>query len=212
MSELQMRSSNLLRGTAAGGVLLSAIGFYEPVKDLYLKVYDPDYKGVVSVTMAEHQLRLADKNVECFLNMKRSKVQLTDTIAISYGACSNSNIHIGVYPKNKPAYQRWIEPNREQDLARLSSLFPSAYAGFSGTIAQPTVETNSLIPVQAPVQVELKTVCQEFLDDNKRKIIRITDEDGQCFFERVNILTGVVEVREHAACDAQCPAEAEKYK
>lgn len=201
------QSSRMWKPAAFGGVLVSAVSLYEPTKDLYLKVYDPDYKGVVSVSMAEHQLRLADQNAECFLNMKRGKVQLNDSVAIAYGACPNNNVYIAVYPKNKPAYQRWIEPNREQDLARLSGLFPSAFAGFSGTITQPA---TGLSPV-VPAQVELTTVCQEFQDGDKRKVVRITDEGGQCFFERVNILTGVVEVREKSACEAQCPAEAEKY-
>ena len=200
-------SYRMWKGTAVGGILLSCAGFYEPVKDIYLQNFDKDYQGVVSVTMAEHQLRLADKNVECFLDMKRRKVQLSDSLAISYGACPNNNIHIGVYPRDKPAYQRWIEPNREQDLARLSSLFPSAYAGFSGTITAPKTAASPVIRAQ----LELKTVCQEFQEGSKRKVVRITDEGGQCFFERVNILTGVIEVREEAACDAQCPAEAQKY-
>jgi hypothetical protein len=172
-----------------------------------LKVYDPDYKGVVSVTMAEHQLKLADQNAECFLDMRRSKVQLNDGLSMSYGACPNNNIHIGVYPRNKPAYQRWIEPNREQDLARLGGFFTAAYAGVMGVPGEPAAEERSVIPAQ----VELQTVCQQFQNEDKRKVIRITNEGGQCFFERVNILTGVVEVREGAACDAQCPVEAEKY-
>jgi hypothetical protein len=204
---MQAQSSRLWKPAAFGGVIVSAVSLYEPVKDLYLKVYDPDYKGVVSVTMAQHQLELADKNAECFLNMRRSKVQINENVAMSYGVCPNNNIHIGVYPRNKPAYQRWIEPNREQDLARLSGLFPSAFAGFSGAVPRPATGQDALVPAQ----VELKTVCQEFLGDEKRKVIRITDEGGQCFFERVNILTGVVEVREKAACDAQCQVEAQKY-
>ncbi len=206
-NSLKTPSNRMWKGTAIGGILLSGAGFYEPVKDIYLQNFDKDYQGVVSVTMAEHQLRLADKNVECFLDMKRRKVQLSDSLAISYGACPNNNIHIGVYPNDKPAYQRWIEPNREQDLARLSSLFPSAYAGFSGTITPPKTAVSPVIRAQ----IELKTVCQEFQNESKRKVVRITDEGGQCFFERVNILTGVIEVREEAACDAQCPAEAQKY-
>jgi hypothetical protein len=205
----QMQSNRFWKPAAFGGALFSVVGLYEPVKDLYLKVYDPDYKGVVSVTMAEHQLKLADQNAECFLSMIRSKVQLNDSVSISYGACANNNIHIGVYPRNKPAYQRWIEPNREQDLARLGMgrFFSSAYAGALGVAGEPAAGSRSIIPAQ----VELQTVCQQFQDQDKRKVIRITNEGGQCFFERVNILTGVVEVREKSACDAQCPAEAEKY-
>lgn len=208
MQQSQMQTSRLWKPAAFGGILLSALGFYEPAKDLYLKVADPDYKGVVSVTMAQQQLDLADKNAECFLGMKRSKVKLTDGLSISYGACSNNNIHIGVYPKNQPAYQRWIEPNREDQLARTAGWFPAAFAGIADSLSRD-------IPNASPViraQVELKTVCQQWANNDKRKIWRITDEAGECWFERVNILTGVVEVREKTACDAKCPDEAQKYR
>ncbi len=203
----QSSSNRIWKGTAFGGIIVSAVGLYEPLKDVYLKIYDPDYKGVISVNMAEHQLNLADKNAECFLEMRRSKVQINKELAISYGACPNNNIHIGVYPRNKPAYQRWIEPNREQDLASLASLFTPAFAGFSGRVSQPSSVTDPVIAVQ----VELTTICQEFQEPDRRRVNRITDEGGQCYFERVNILTGVIEVREKAACDAQCPVEAQKY-
>ena len=200
--------SRMWKPAAVGGILASMVGLYEPSKDLYLKVFDPDYKGVVSVTMAEQQLRLADKNADCFLSMKRAKVKVTNDVSISYGACPNANLHVAVYPKNKPAFQRWIEPNREQDLAQLGGLFPAAFAaGFSGTLAAPSTPATMV----TPAQVELKTMCQVWQDDDKRKVWRITDEGGQCFFERVNILTGVVEVREESTCDSQCKVEGEKY-
>ena len=183
-------------------------GFYEPLKDLYLKVYDPDYRGVVSVTMAEQQLKLADQNAECFLNMRRSKVKVSDKLSISYGACPNDNIHVGVYPANKPAYQRWIEPNREDELARTAGLFPAALAGMAGGTVRALPDSSPVVKAQ----VELKTMCQEFAGNDKRKVWRITDEGGTCYFERVNILTGVVEVREPAACDAKCADEGAKYR
>ncbi|HEY7645312.1 MAG TPA: hypothetical protein VH858_09795 [Hyphomicrobiales bacterium] len=208
MEQSQAQSGRFWKPAAFGGALLSAVGLYEPAKDLYLKVYDPDYKGVVSVTLAEQQLKLADQNAECFLNMKRAKVQLSESLSMSYGACPNNNIHIGVYPKNKAAYQRWIEPNREQDVAFISGVFPSAFAGYTGAIAPPAPAATPVIRAQ----VELKTVCQEFQAKDKRKIIRITDEAGQCFFERVNVLTGVIEVREKAECSAKCSAESAKYR
>jgi hypothetical protein len=209
MQQSQTQTSQFWKPAAFGGVLLSAVGLYEPAKDLYLKVYDPDYKGVVSVTMAEQQLRLADKNLDCFLNMKRSKVQLSDALWISYGACPNDNIHIGVYRKDKAAYQRWIEPNSEESMASLAGLIPAAFAGISGSVSKPLPANAS--PV-IPAQVELKTICQQFANNDKRKVVRITDEGGQCYFERVNILTGIIEVREKAACDAKCGAESAKYR
>ena len=198
------------KGTAVGGILLSTISFYEPLKDLYMKVYNPAYAGIVSVPFAEHQFQLADKNADCFLNMKRAKVKITSDLAISYGACPNNNVHIAVYPKGKPAYQRWLEPNREQDLARVTmggGLFSSAFAGVSEALPKSAGTERNF----TPAQVELKTMCQEWASDDKTKILRITDEGGQCFFERTNVLSGVVEVREPSLCDTPCVEEAEKY-
>lgn len=213
MQTVQMHGSTgkMWKGTAMGGILLSAISFYEPIKDLYMKVYNPAYAGIVSVPFAEHQFKLADKNADCFLNMKRSKVQVTSDLAISYGACANSNVHIAVYPNGKPAYQRWLEPNREQDLARVmmgdGGFFSTAFAGVPEALPKSAGSDRNF----TPVQVELKTMCQEWASEDKTKIVRISDEGGQCFFERTNVLSGVVEVREPAQCDTPCMEEAEKY-
>lgn len=207
-SQSQSHSNRVWKSTAFGGVLLSALGFYEPMKDVYLKVYDPDYEGIVSVPFAEHQLKLADRNAECFVEMQRTKVQVSPDVAISYGACANNNVHIGVYPKNKAAYQRWLEPNREEDLARVAGggLFP-AFAGFAGSAPAPM----SVAPALTNAQVALRTVCQDRLAQDNRRLVRITDEGGQCYFERVNILSGVIEIREPVACDAQCDVTAQNY-
>lgn len=204
-------TGKMWKGTAIGGVLLSAISFYEPIKDIYMKVYNPAYAGIVSVPFAEHQFQLADKNAECFLNMKRAKIQVTPALAISYGACANNNVHIGVYPENKPAYQRWLEPNREQDLAQVvvggGGFFSAAFAGVPEVLPKSTGSDRNV----TPAQIELKTMCQEWASEDKTKIARITDEGGQCFFERTNVLSGVVEVREPAQCETPCLEEAEKY-
>ncbi|MBX2804557.1 MAG: hypothetical protein KTR19_01175 [Hyphomicrobiales bacterium] len=211
MQSMQMHtgSGKVWKGTAIGGIMLSAISFYEPIKDLYQKVYNPAYAGIVSVPFAEHQFKLADKNADCFLNMKRAKVQVTSDLAISYGACPNSDVHIAVYPEGKPAYQRWLEPNREQDLAHVmgGGLFSAAYAGVAEAMPKSIGTERNF----TPVQVELKTMCQEWAVEDKTKIARITDEGGQCFYERTNVLSGVVEVREPAQCDTPCVEETEKY-
>jgi hypothetical protein len=199
------------KGTAIGGILFTTIGFYEPLKDLYMKIYNPAYADIVSVPFAEHQFQLADKNADCFLDMKRSKVKVTPELSISYGACSNNNVHIGVYPKGKPAYQRWLEPNREQDLAGVEmgggGFFSTAFAGVSEALPEAAGSERNV----TPAQIELKTMCQEWAADDKTKVARITDEGGQCFFERTNVLSGVVEVREPAQCNAPCIEEAQKY-
>jgi hypothetical protein len=145
--------------------------------------------------------------------MKRAKVEINGNLWISYGACDNDDVHLVIYPKGKPAYQRWIESNVEDgDARRASAVFPAAFAGVPGAgLSDPSPNASPVIPVQA--QVELKTMCQEFAGNDKRKVWRITDEGGgQCFFERVNILTGIVEVREKSACDVKCADEAGKYR
>ena len=198
--------SRFWRPVGIGGVLLALTGFYEPIKDLYLRFYNPDYRGVRSVRFAARQLELADQNAACFLEMQRSRVQVGPDLAISYGACPNQNVHIGVYPKNQSAYQRWLEPNRDTDM-RVSGLFSQAFAGFAG--APPAASGEA--PLLLPAQTVLKTVCQSWHNAQRTKVDRITNEGGQCYFERVNMLSGVVEVREAVPCDSQCEPTAKKF-
>lgn len=198
--------SRFWRPAALGGLVLALTGFYEPVKDIYLKFNNPDYQGVRSVRFAARQLELADRNAACFLEMQRSKVQVGPDLAISYGACPNQNVHVGVYPKNQPAYQRWLEPNRDGE-TRVSGLFSQAFAGFAGALPTPAGEA----PLASPAQTVLKTVCQSWHNTQRTKVDRITNEGGQCYFERVNMLSGVVEVRETVPCDSQCEPMAKKF-
>ena len=108
------------------------------------------------------------------------------------------------------ASARWIEPNRE-DFASLAGIVPAAFAANPAPLTSPAIGSGGFALAQA--QIELKTVCQEFQGGDRRKVIRITDEGGgQCYFERVNLLTGIIEVREKAACNAQCRAESAKYR
>lgn len=200
------RVSRFWRPAAIGGVLLALTGFYEPIKDLYLKFNNPDYRGLRSVRFAARQLELADKNAACFLEMQRSRIQINQDVAISYGACPNQNVHIGVYPKSQAAYQRWLEPNLDAE-TRVSGLFPQAFAGFSSALTTPSGET----PLVLPAQMALKTICQSWHNTQRTKVDRITNEGGQCYFERVNVLSGVVEVREAVPCDSQCEPMAKKY-
>lgn len=204
-SQSQSQVNRLWRPAAMGGMLLALTGFYEPVKDIYLKFNNPDYRGVRSVRFAARQLELADQNAACFIEMQRSKVQVTPDLAISYGACPNQNIHIGVYPKNQSAYQRWLEPSVEAEM-RISGLFPQAFAGFFA--AQPSAGRP---PLLVPAQTALKTVCQSWHNTQRTKVDRITNEGEQCYFERVNVLSGVVEVRETVPCDSQCEPTAKKF-
>ena len=199
--------SRFWRPAAIGGVLLALTGFYEPIKDIYLKFYNPDYQGVRSVRFAARQLELADRNAACFLDMQRNKVQVGPDLAMSYGACPNQNVHIGVYPKNQAAYQRWLEPNRDGGEMRVSGLFSAAFAATPGALPAPMEPA----PLALPAQMALKTVCQSWQNAQRTKIDRITEEGGQCYFERVNVVSGVIEVRETVPCDSQCEPVSKKF-
>lgn len=203
-SQSQTQVNRLWRPAAFGGIMLSLVGFYEPVKDIYLKFNNPDYRGLRSVRFAARQQELADQNAACFLEMQRGKIQVNDQLAISYGACPNTHVHIGVYPTNRSAYQRWLEPNREGE-ARMSALFPAAFA------AMPALGDGAVSATAIPAQMQLRTVCQNWANQDRTRIVRITDEAGQCYFERVNVLSGVIEIRENVPCEAQCDAVAQKF-
>ena len=198
--------SRFWRPAAIGGVILALTGFYEPIKDIYLRFYNPDYQGVRSVRFAARQLELADRNAACFLEMKRSKIPVGPDLAISYGACPNQNVHIGVYPKNQAAYQRWLEPNRDGEM-RVTGLFPQAFAATAGA----RLNASEQAPVAEPAQMALKTICQSWQNPQRTKVDRITDKGGQCYFERINVVSGVVEVRETVPCDAQCEPISKRF-
>lgn len=206
----QRRGINFWKPAAIGSIFLALAQLYDPAKDFYNLYFVDGYQGVGSVQIAEQQLRLADQNAACFLQMQRSKVRVNDRLEVSYGACPNDNVHVVVYPKDRSAFQRWLEPNQEQSGGKgTASLISSAYAAMAGSPAVAGQDANP--DALTRVQTVLKTVCQNWHNPQHTKVNRITNEAGQCFFERVNVLSGIVEVRETVPCDAQCEPTAKKF-
>lgn len=197
----QSQSGRFWRPAAIAGAIFGIIGFYDPVKDIYAKVFDPDYKEVESVALAKQQQQLQQKNLVCALGMTRRAASADHETTIRYGVCDNNDVLVEVYPKAKPAFQQWISPENilgEARQAKTTGLFPAAYAA---ALAQTQSPGASAIPVQ----MELKTLCQKWVPESRQvRMVRVTNEGGKCFRERINVLSGRVEVREQVPCDTKC--------
>ena len=194
------QSRGLWRSAGLAGIIFGLVGFYEPAKDLYAKFLDPDYGEVESVALAQQQQRLQQKNLLCALGMTRRAVEGDHETSIRYGVCNNNDVLVEVYPNNKPAFQQWLSPENIAGggQTRTSGLFAAAYA--ATFVGRPAEE-----PMIRPAQMTLKTVCQAWQDPARQsKMVRVTDEGGKCFRERINVLSGRVEVREQVPCDTKC--------
>lgn len=192
------------RPAALVGILFGVAGFYEPAKDIYYQVFDPDYQEVEYVALAKQQQRLQHKNLVCAINMIRRAVQGDFQTSLRYGVCENNDVLIEVYPQNKPAFQQWLSPENlrlDAKAGPAAGLFAPAVAAVAG--AAPSMQTPW--PAATPVQMELKTLCQSWQDSSRQvKMLRVTDEGGKCFRERINVLSGRIEIREEVACTAKC--------
>lgn len=197
------------RPAALTGIAFGLVGFYEPAKDVYVKVFDPDYQEVESVALAKQQQRLQQKNLVCAINMTRQAISGEHETTIRYGVCDNHDVLVEVYPQNKPAFQQWMSPENilgEQQAAKAAGLFSSAIA--ATFIPSPAPESMA-----QPAQMQLKTLCQKWQDGTRQvKMIRVTDEGGTCWRERINVLSGRVEIREQVPCETQCDAGAAKVE
>ena len=200
----QQQSINFWKPAAIGSILLAMTQLYDPLKDIYLTVYNPEYKGLSSVRLASYQQELNVRNWDCSREMQPGKVQVNENLYLTYGVCPNLNVYIGVYPKNLSAYFGWVEPNRS-DEPRVSGLFSQAFA-----VAAPLARPEAA-PKLVPAQTTLKTLCQSWHNAQRTKVDRITNDSGQCYYERVNTLSGVVEIRETVPCDSQCEPTAKKF-
>jgi hypothetical protein len=182
------------------GILTTVASYINLAKDYYLLWYDPEYSDVEIVAIAQQQQRLQEKNMHCVDSMTKRIVEAEYNISIRYGVCSNDDVLIDVYPANKPAFQRWLSPG---DIAgsgerKTSGLFPVAFA------AAPRLDVLAA-PMRRLAQVPVMTVCQAWENPSRRvRLIRVTNEGGKCFQERVNVLSGRVEYREEASCAANC--------
>jgi hypothetical protein len=195
-------SGGFWRPAALAGVVFGIIGFYDPAKDIYARFFDPDYNEVESVALAKQQQRLQQKNLLCAINMTRRAAQADPKTTIRYGVCENRDMLVEVYPQGQPAFQQWISPEyvlSDTRTAKSTGLFFSAvFAAASPQSAIASAETRS-------AQMELKTLCQRWQDDTRQvRMIRVTNEGGKCFRERINVLSGRVEIREEVPCDTPC--------
>jgi hypothetical protein len=197
------------RPAALTGLAFGLVGFYEPAKDIYTKILDPDYQEVESVALAKQQQRLQQKNLVCAINMTRQAISGEHETTIRYGVCDNHDVLVEVYPLNKPAFQQWMSPENI-----LSGTAPARTGGlFSSAMAATLIRSPTADAVIQPAQMQLKTLCQKWQDSARQvKMIRVTNEGGTCYRERINVLSGRVEIREQVPCDTQCDAGAQKVE
>jgi hypothetical protein len=202
----QQQSQGLWRSAGLAGILFGIVGFYEPAKDLYAKFFDPDFQEVESVTLAKQQQRLQQKNLVCAVNMTRHAVPGEHSTTLRYGVCDNNDVLVEVYPDAKPAYMQWVSPENviTGGQTKTSGIFPAAFAAaMSGMSA--TATAKAAAPMSSPAQMTLKTLCQAWQDGSKQvKLVRVTNEGGTCYRERINVLSGRVEIREQVPCEAKC--------
>jgi hypothetical protein len=197
------------RPAALTGIAFGLIGFYEPAKDIYNQVFDPDYSEVESVALAKQQQRLQQKNLVCAINMSRQAITGEHETTIRYGVCDNHDVLVEVYPQAKPAFQQWMSPENilgEKQAAKAAGLFSSAIA--ATFMRSPAAESMT-----HPAQMQLKTLCQKWQDGTRQvKMIRVTNEGGTCWRERINVLSGRIEIREQVPCETQCDVGAAKVE
>jgi hypothetical protein len=198
---------NFWKPAAIGSAILALANIYGPARDVAGLFLTEDADKVRSQRVKEWQDELRNRNAQCFLQMPQMKLQVSDELAIAYGACPNQNVHVAVYPKTSSAYEYWLEPNEKQlAAARTSSLISSAYAAPPAP-SEPAPASDGMTRVQTVVKV----VCQGWNNDQNTRLDRVTNEGGQCYYERVSTQTGIIEVREPIGCDVQCDAAGKQY-
>lgn len=199
MSDAQSQSK-LWKPAAIGTALLASANFVQPAYDIYSKYSDPDGWGQAkSMEFARQQQKLQQKNLMCSLNMQRSMVRV-DTANLQYGVCDNADVLITVYPDKKPAYQQWLTPENFREEGGVASLIGAAYAA-----TMPMPQRTQTEAAAFPVQMQIKTICQNWVDKARQtKLLRVTNEGGRCFRERINVVSGRVEIRENVPCDTKC--------
>jgi hypothetical protein len=198
----QQQGQGFWRSAGLAGIVFGVLGFYEPAKDLYARFLDPDYTEVESVTLAKQQQRLQQKNLICAVSMNRHAAEGEHQTSIRYGVCDNNDVLVEVYPVAKPAYQQWVSPeNVLVAQTKTSGLFSAAFAG-----ALPGGHAAAQ-PMTTPAQMTLKTLCQSWQDPSRQvRLVRVTNEGGTCYRERINVLSGRVEIREAVPCETGCDA------
>ncbi len=210
MQVQQQRSTNFWKPAAILSFLLAMANVYGPAMDFVGLFVIEDADKVRSQRVKEWQGQLRERNLQCFLEMPQIRSVVNDQVDISYGVCPNQNVHVAVYPKSSSAYEYWLEPNEKQlGAAQTSALTSSAYAA---TAAQSAVGIQGGNPDGTTrVQTVVKVVCQGWNNAQNTRLDRITNEGGQCYYQRVSTLTGIIEVREPIGCEVQCDAAGKQY-
>lgn len=188
---------------AVAGILFGLVGFYEPAKDLYKRFNDPDaYKDVISVEYADMQRSLWQKNGSCVGTMEMRHAPLRSNVDIRAGACPNGDVLVQMYPQNRPAVSHWISlAPAGPASASAAGLFPAAMAGALTPEALERVVDQS---GTHKVQMAITTVCKAWEDGKQTRLVRVVNENGQCFKEITNVYSGRIEYREPSACETKC--------
>lgn len=199
----QSAGSRALIPAAVSGWILGMVGLYDPAKDLYYKCCVDGFEDVASVQIAEEQQGLWKKNAACFAGMAMKEVNLNHDVRVRTGACPTNDVLVQVYPKNKPAVSKWV--SLEQiSLSQMGSLIGTAYASSVLSTLDLGAQGDDALPVLR-IQTQISTVCQGWENPTQPvRLIRVTNEGGKCFKEVTNVLSGRIEYREEAACNAKC--------
>ncbi|MDX2265845.1 MAG: hypothetical protein NW215_12865 [Hyphomicrobiales bacterium] len=177
-----------------GAVFLALLSLYDPIKDIYTRWMLPEI-GDEPIEVALQQQKLTEKNLDCLIGANPQEVPLNEKVRVRLLACDTGDIQVAVYPENAPAKLRWITPHvPETRTANLTKLGAGALLTM-----EPAPRPFS------PAQANIANVCSAWEDPGRKaRLIRITNEGGQCWKEIVNVFTGRIDYREKAECNAPC--------
>jgi hypothetical protein len=186
--------------TLISAVILGLANFYEPAKDAYLHLKHPDMAGE-STTVALEQQKLTEKNLECLGTTAPRQMPLDNNINVQLVACPSGDVLMTIYPANAPAKQRWV-PSSAPQMAKAASLEWLVSSANAAEVQGAAARTD--VPVRM-AQVTIQNVCQAWEDERRKsKLVRITNDNGRCIKEIVNVFTGRVEVRQEVPCNTAC--------
>ena len=151
--------------------------------------------GYTDVARAEEQRRLWIKNFECTRNISYQKVQTDENVLVQVGACSNGDILVEVIPPEKNRIVEWISLDRIKKASAAMSLISST--ALAGTLAPGAIRLAAR---------DVKVMCQAWANSgaNQTLINRIVKDEGKCYRETIDILSGKVKARKEVSCNSTC--------
>lgn len=183
---------------AFGVALVSAIPAWA---DKYVAI--TENLGDRTVQEARAQQELFQRNLDC-LQVPFFFVSMGD-LKIDPILCSATG-DISIRYESPTGQRRVVFVNVKDRLAQTASwnLLSPAYAGQDGlALDQPLFRSNENVGNIAPVQFSVPlVVCIKEIDS--RTILRHVAENGQCFDEQIDTLTGWVTSRQPVACRNSC--------